>query len=127
MRGIVQPKLPRVEFYPAPPGEPYRPCNGSEGEFFHSMWCENCDRDKVMNGTATIDDADNDPDLYCEILNRSYRDDPLPEWKRGDDGQPMCTEFVPMRKPDEPAPVERCPNTSDMFDPPAPGGTKEQG
>ena len=58
MVSIVQPKLPRVEFFPDKPGEPYRPCNGTEGEFFISMWCEECERDKVMNGQATHEDAD---------------------------------------------------------------------
>lgn len=110
---IVQPKLPRVQFYPAPPGEAYRPCNGSEGEYFHAMWCEECERDKVMNGDATVEDADKDPDLYCEILNRSFREDePLPEWTRGDDGQPKCTQFVPKGQ----SLPQRCEHTADMFD-----------
>jgi hypothetical protein len=92
---IVQPKLPRVKFYPNKPGEPYRPCNGSEGEYFHSMWCEECERDKAMNGTAYSEGREPDDDDYCEILNRSFRDDePLPEWVYGDDGQPKCTAFV---------------------------------
>ena len=117
MVSIVQQKLPRIEFYPAPAGEPYRPCNGSEGEFFISMWCEECDHDKVMNGTATVDDADRDPSLYCEILNRSFRsDEDLPEWTHSDDGQPKCTKFAPMRPPGEPDPVERCAHTADMFE-----------
>lgn len=112
---IVQPKLPRVTFHANKPGEPYRPCNGSEGEYFQSMWCEECDRDKVMNGTATMEEADQNPELYCSILNCSYRDDPLPEWTYGADGQPCCTEFVPKRERGAPELPERCPNTLDMF------------
>jgi hypothetical protein len=108
---IVQPKLPRVQFCPNKPGEPYRPCNGTEGEYFHSMWCEECERDKVMNGDATVEDADADSDLYCEILNRSFRDDPLPEWTYGEDGQPRCTAFVPKGQ----IQPTRCEHTSDMF------------
>jgi len=111
---FVQPKLPRVEFYPNKPGEPYRPCNGTEGEFFHSMWCEECARDKVMSGKATVEDAYKDPSLYCEILNRSFRsDEPLPEWAYGADGQPCCTKFWPA---DKPIPEPRCEHTADMFD-----------
>jgi hypothetical protein len=108
---LVQPKLPRVQFYPDAPGEPYRPCNGSEGEYFHAMWCEECERDKVMSGQATVEDADKDPDLYCEILNRSFRDEPLPEWTYGEDGQPCCTKFVPRGQP---IPY-RCERTADLF------------
>lgn len=110
---IIQPKLPRVEFAPDAPGEPYRPCNGSEGEYFIGMWCEECDRDKVMNGNATVEDADKDPTLYCEILSRSFlSDEPLPEWTHGEDGQPKCTQFVPKGQQ---AP-QRCEHTPDMFD-----------
>jgi len=116
---IVQPKLPRVEFYPNKPGEPYRPCNGTEGEYFHSMWCEECARDKVMSGQATVEDADKDPSLYCEILNRSFRsDEPLAEWTYGDDGQPKCTQFerfVEPREGEQPSQVVRDDRTVDMF------------
>jgi hypothetical protein len=109
---LVQPKLPRVKFFARPPGEQYRPCNGSEGEYFWAMWCEECERDKVMSGQATVDDADHDPSLYCEILNRSFRtDEPLPEWTYGEDGQPMCTQFVPLGEKI----VDRCAHTADMF------------
>lgn len=109
---IVQEKLPRVKFFPREPGSPYMPSNGSEGEYFHSMWCEECERDKVMSGQATVEDADKDPSLYCEILGRSFRDsEPLPEWTIGEDGQPKCTQFVPLGQP---IPY-RCENTPDMF------------
>lgn len=112
MRIFVQPKLPRVKFYSGKPAEPYRPCNGSEGEFFMAMWCEECERDKVMSGQATVDDADKDPDLYCEILGRSFcSDEPLPEWVYGPDGQPCCTQFVALGS----AIPSRCDHTLDMF------------
>ena len=111
MRTIIQPKLPRVEFYPNKPGEPYRPCNGSEGEYFIGMWCDECERDKVMSGQATTEDADADPSLYCEILGRSFRDEPLPEWTYGEDGQPKCTAFVPVGT----IPSNRDEFTVDMF------------
>jgi hypothetical protein len=108
---FVQPKLPRVKFLAHEPGEPFKPCNGTAGEYFWSMWCEECERDKVMSGQATVEDADRDPGLYCEILNRSFRDEPLPEWVYGDDGQPKCTAFVPLGE----RIVERDDKTIDMF------------
>lgn len=102
-----------VEFYPdEQPGQPYRPSSGSEGEYFLSAWCSECQRDKVMSGQATVEDADKDPDLYCEILNRSFRsDEPLPEWTYGADGQPCCTKFVPLGQP---VPC-RCEHTAELF------------
>lgn len=112
MRGIIQPKLPRVEFFPRKPGERYQPCNGSEGEFFHAMWCEECARDKVMNGTATQEEADKDPErCYCMILNQSFTSEGVAEWVIGEDGQPKCTAFWPKDEPIR----ERCTNTPDLF------------
>lgn len=111
MVNLVQPKLPRVEFFPRAPGERYRPSNGTEGEYFHSMWCEECARDKVMNGEATQEQADADPSLYCQILNNSFASEGVAEWVIGDDGQPKCTAFIPVGQP-IPA---ICEHTPDMF------------
>lgn len=94
-------------------GQPYMPSNGSEGEAFWAMTCEKCERDKVMNGSATVEEADCNPDLYCEILNRSFREPYIEEWKFGPDGWPMCTAFVP--KGDK-LPTPRCEHTSDLFE-----------
>ena len=112
MLTIIQPKLPRIEFASGTPGKPYKPCNGSEGEYWFGMWCEECARDKVMNGEATQEQADQDESLLCEIIGRSFTDAPLPEWQYGDDGQPRCTMFCPK---DQPIP-QRCERTIDMFD-----------
>lgn len=109
---IVQPKLPRVKFFERTPGERYQPCNGTEGEYFHSMWCEECARDKVMNGEATQEQADADPSLYCQILNDSFINEGVAEWVIDKDGQPCCTAFVPMGST---VPTARCEHTSDMF------------
>lgn len=109
---IVQEKLPRVRFAEGDPGNSYMPCNGSEGEYWFSMWCEECARDKVMNGEATQEQADQDDSLLCEIIGRSFCHDAIPEWVYGDDGQPKCTQFVPQGQ----AVPHRCPLTQDMFD-----------
>ncbi len=111
---IVQPKLQPVKFFERPPGEPYRPCNGSEGEYFMAMWCEECARDKEMNGTCYREGRDATDEDWCEILGRSFRsDEPLPEWVIGEDGQPLCTKFVQVGQQ---IPVPRCQHTDDMFD-----------
>lgn len=108
---LWQPKLPRVKFFAGTPGESYMPHNGTEGEFFHAAWCEECARDRAMNGTCSRENREPDESDYCEILNRSFRVDALPEWVYGADGQPMCTQFVPVG---EPIPV-RDEHTLDMF------------
>lgn len=93
-------------------GQPYMPSNGTEGACFHEMHCAKCERDAVMNGSATVEQADLDPSMYCEILGRSFRDDSLPEWKFGPDGGPMCTAFVPTGSK---VPEPRCEHTGDLF------------
>lgn len=110
---LVQPKLPRVKFYEGTPGESYMPSNGTEGEFFMAAWCEECARDKAMNGTVHREGREENDDDWCEILGRSFREDAIPEWVYGEDGQPKCTQFVPM---DAPIPTPRCPNTPDLFE-----------
>lgn len=113
VRVFIQPKLPRVKFLEGAPGESYMPSNGSEGEYFINQWCSECARDKAMNGTVLREGRDDNEDDWCEILGRSFREDAIPEWVYGEDGQPKCTEFVSM---DEPIPTPRCLNTPDMFD-----------
>lgn len=93
-------------------GQPYMPSNGTEGACFHAEWCERCGRDKVMNGSATVEDADKDPDLYCRILSQSFAVDELPEWVHDANGIPTCTAFVPVG---DPIPAPRCENTMEMF------------
>ena len=92
-------------------GEQYRPSNGTEGECFIDAWCSQCERDKVMNGDATDEDADKDQSLYCQILGASMRDGGAKEWVYGEDGQPKCIEFVPKG---ERIPTPRCPHTQEL-------------
>lgn len=93
------------------PGTPYRPSNGTEGECFISEWCAKCARDKVMNGTATDEDADKDPSLYCEILGASFRDGGAKEWVHNEKGWPCCTAFVDKN---DPIPTPRCEHTMEL-------------
>lgn len=100
-------------------GQPYMPVNGTEGARFHEMYCANCERDKVMNGTATIEEADGDATVLCDVLSRSFVEETLPEWKFGNDGRPMCTSFVHMGVTIPPPRRER---TADLF-----GGVPQMG
>lgn len=64
--------------------KPYRPSNGTEGEFFYCDWCAKCARENE--------------DDHCEILTRSMvfsiGDDEYPvEWVEDEDG-PRCTAFL---------------------------------
>ena len=74
----------------------YKPSNGVEGACFIDNWCSNCQRDKVLNGQYEYSDAT--PSMYCDIFNRSFWNEPLPEWVYDDNGEPMCTEFLPVEK-----------------------------
>lgn len=68
---------------------PYRPSNGSEGEWFMSIFCEKCEKDRYESKP-------------CGILGRTFAlgidDKGYPkEWIRdtGDwPGNPRCTAFV---------------------------------
>lgn len=87
--------MKRIRFFSGKPGESYLPSNGTEGDLFRNAWCARCDRDKVENGSATVEEADRDHSLYCDILNTSYYAEP-PEWIYDINGQPQCVDFVPM-------------------------------
>ena len=75
------------------PGKPWQPRNGREGDRFQKSWCCQCERDKLMNGTATEEEYDADESLCCPILSASYRGE-AKEWQYGKNGQPCCTAFV---------------------------------
>lgn len=64
----------------------FKPSNGTEGDMFISMWCDEC-----------VHDA-NDTLATCDILLLSMvwgtEDPEYPkEWTFDDDGQPICTNF----------------------------------
>lgn len=117
---IIQPKLPRVEFYPGKTGKRYMPSNGSEGEYFHAMWCEECAKDNEMNGTCWREKREPEDEDLCRILGDSFIKDGVAEWVYGDDGQPKCTAFVKYVEPRPdlhlpPSQVVRDDRTPDMF------------
>lgn len=101
------------EYIPTPgplEGERWTPSNGTDGASFLTNVCTNCARDKVLNGTVSMDDHD-DEDL-CPIIAASYRGEAV-EWRRMPDGEVKCIAFVPVGQP---IPPKRCEATMDMFD-----------
>ena len=100
-KGIYPPKLASMLVHRA--GEKYRPSNGTEGDIFQSAFCEHCKRDKVLNGTVSMEDADGED--YCGIIAETMardKDDPKypQEWQIGADGQPCCIAFTEMDAPE---------------------------
>ena len=86
----------------APAPRPYRPSNGTEGEFFYDDWCARCERERAFRGgdtaagcpifTATLVLAADDPDYPREwVYGLRVPGEALP-W-------PCCTAFVPEGAP----------------------------
>lgn len=95
-------------------GKPYRPSNGSEGDYFMAAWCAGCRR---RGGEANA----------CRILVMSMglgiTDPEYPrEWAYGSDGQPECAAFQDKHAP---RPVLRCKATADLFPDPVNPPAKE--
>lgn len=61
---------------PIPNGEPYRPSNGSEGDIFMRLWCEQCHHD--INGDCSV--------LLASLIGQA------PEWMYWD-SRPICTKW----------------------------------
>ena len=65
-------------------GKKYRPSNGTEGDFFICVFCDRCKKSA----------GDNCPILWATLIN-DVEDPGYPsEWQYGEDGQPLCTQFV---------------------------------
>ena len=94
---------------------PYRPSNGSEGEWFTDKFCDQCLKDKEWR------EKEKNP---CDILGRSMafntREEQYPkEWIYGENGSPTCTAFVldtPENVEKEEWKKRRDPKTIDMFE-----------
>lgn len=72
--------------------KPYRPCNGSEGEWFENRFCYQCERDRAYRE----DRGDSCP-IFGSALAFGIGDEHYPaEWVEDDDGSnPRCTAFEP--------------------------------
>lgn len=81
------------------PDKKYRPSNGSEGDMFQELWCENCVHDNAFG----------QPRGGCEILTKTMflrvdEEGYPPEWNHDAEGQPQCTAFERIKKTRRPAP-----------------------
>lgn len=97
-------------------GESYQPSNGTEGDCFRSAWCEQCARDKHLNGQKDWDLCDESEICMIVLNTMAYNigDAEYPkEWIYGKDGQPCCTAFIAVG---DPIPPEPDTHTLDMFD-----------
>lgn len=73
-------------------GKPYRPSNGSEGDYFINEFCHNCIHGKYEH-TGDINDNP------CDIISNSMafdKDDPNypKQWTHDENGYPTCTAWV---------------------------------
>lgn len=90
--------------------EKYRPCNGSEGDWFTGQFCDQCAHDAKWHETENPEDG-------CQIFfrtmihNTDHEEYPS-EWTYDENGKPTCTKFLP----DTEKVKERCGRTSDMFE-----------
>ena len=84
--------------------KPYRPSTGTEGEWFITRWCCECERDK-----------DHDCPIVANTFVYSVDDPRYPkEWIYTDDGA-ECTAFVERGKP-APELLPPNPNQGDLFE-----------
>lgn len=76
--------------------KPYRPSNGTEGEWFDHLFCARCWRDRKFRQT---EDAAGGCPIIAAALSFSI-DHPLypPEWIE-DAAGPRCTAFSPIKGP----------------------------
>lgn len=83
-------ELPLTGGAATPRSRPYRPSNGSEGEWFMGRWCGQCQKEATYRKTDDGADA-------CRIATNTMAfdiDDPLypKEWVKDERG-PRCTAF----------------------------------
>lgn len=72
--------------------EKYQPSNGTEGEGFMGVFCEQCERDREFR-----DDTGPGCILAARALAFDVDDDLYPaEWTYDAEGKPTCTAFVPI-------------------------------
>jgi len=94
-------------------GKPYRPSNGTEGEYFEAQWCASCKKQPDMT----------DPHFdgeWCEIsvLMHAFDID-APEYPKelvyDHKGKPKCKAYQ-HEKDSRELPEPRCEKTKDMFE-----------
>lgn len=92
-------KLDR-EFRKSVAGKPFRPANGSEGDYFMEDFCFRCKHWVYDKPTETYGCKKR---IHDETLFHDVDDPEYPkQWKYDDEGYPLCTAFV-----DENTPVKK--------------------
>ncbi len=90
--------------------EPYRPCNGDEGEWFMGKWCDNCHHDAAFQG----DDSKPGCEIILGVMTNSPTDPNYPtEWVYDPNGHPICTKYRAIDT--EPMPKPICRHTLPLF------------
>ncbi len=79
--------------------QPYRPCNGDEGLWFESQWCEKCQHDAAYRANPDHADACK---IWTNAMAFDLNDDEYPMELICDDegwpGNPRCTAFEEIQK-----------------------------
>jgi hypothetical protein len=97
-------------------GRKWRPANGTEGELFFAGWCCRCARDRAMREGEPVEECDDDqvcPIIRLTFLHQVDAQEYPSEWQYGQDGQSICTAFIPDG---DLVPPPRCAHTVDMFE-----------
>lgn len=80
-----------LKFHAPCAGKPYRPSNGTEGEYFHAAACARCTK---WEGATNPGDWPKGCMIHLRARNHAKDDPKYPkEWVYGPDGQPTCTAF----------------------------------
>ncbi|WP_299378473.1 hypothetical protein [uncultured Kiloniella sp.] len=90
-------------------GKPYRPSNGTEGDFFIDAWCVNCYRFDEEDGPFNCP-------IYERMMCHQIGEEGYPQelvW--GETGQPLCQAFIHHLEVPEIVESYRCEFTPDLF------------
>ncbi len=80
--------IPDLDKHAPQDGAPYRPSNGTEGEYFDEGWCANCKADKNFR-----DDNGEGCPIIARALAYDVGDDGFPSEWQWQNGEPVCTAF----------------------------------
>ena len=81
-----------AKLYREDPDKKYRPSNGSEGEMFQALFCEECVHDAAFRKTGG--EGGEGCDILMKTMFLGVDDEGYPpEWTYDAEGQPQCTAF----------------------------------
>jgi hypothetical protein len=89
--------------------KPYRPSNGTEGDYFQDQWCAGCARDAAFR--ADPDSGDGCPIVAATMIFNINEEEYPKEWiEDNNGGNARCTAFTT-----DPLKPVRCDKTADLF------------